>query len=73
LEVTRDTWKSTFKEALKSSWKGWFYFSPIRCVPPRHLRGVQTRINTDEGARLGGSLMEFNLEMRAQLFQMKSV
>jgi hypothetical protein len=46
-EVTRDPWKSTFREALKQSWNGWFCLSPTGCEPPERLRRNQTRINID--------------------------
>jgi hypothetical protein len=44
-EVTRDPWKSTFKELWKESWNGWFCFSHSGCEPPGRLRRVQTHMN----------------------------
>jgi hypothetical protein len=46
--VTRDPWKSTFREELKEKWKGRFWFSPIGFIPPGRLHHVRTLINIDD-------------------------
>src|ERR1039458_5678495 len=47
-DVTRDPWKSTFREELKEKWKGRFWFSPIGFIPPGRLHHVRTLINIDD-------------------------
>ena len=46
--MTRDPWKSTFREELKEKWKGRFWFSPIGFIPPGRLHHVRTLINIDD-------------------------
>jgi len=48
-EVTRDPWKSTFREALRQRWNGWFCLSPAGREPPERLQHVETHINRGAG------------------------